>query len=489
MRGARVVRLLALLTALLAALSVYARVGGGDSYSGGGSGGSGGGGGDGIGAEIIYLIFRLLLWLTIHHPAIGIPVDILVIVAVTIWLRGRTGKESLRRITPTASAVMAPQTLDNLRKFDPNFSQNVFADFCYSLYGRAHHLRGEKKLDQYSPYLSASARATLAAITSKASEVRGVVVGAFSVTGVRGLDTPRVEVTVTFEANYTEMTGGEAMGWYVKEQWVLQRARDLLSPAPEKAKADHCPRCGAALQTRTDGSCNYCGVRIESGAFQWYVQSIATLTRERRGPLLTSTVPEQGTDRATVMQPNFASAKAALLAADPQFRWETFEPRVRAIAAALQDAWTSRDWEKARPLETEPLFQMHRYWIDAYTRQKLRNVVDDFVVTQVQPVRIASDAFYDSLTVRIWASGRDYTVDEAKQVVAGSRDSQRVWTEYWTFIRSRAAGASGAITCPNCGAAVQAGSTGVCSFCGGKLTTGKFDWVLSRIEQDESYRG
>jgi hypothetical protein len=30
---------------------------------------------------------------------------------------------------------------------------------------------------------------------------------------------------------------------------------------------------------------------------------------------------------------------------------------------------------------------------------------------------------------------------------------------------------------------------GVCEYCGSKLTTGEFDWVVSRIEQDDAYGG
>jgi len=30
---------------------------------------------------------------------------------------------------------------------------------------------------------------------------------------------------------------------------------------------------------------------------------------------------------------------------------------------------------------------------------------------------------------------------------------------------------------------------GVCEYCHGKITSGEFDWVLSRIEQDEAYKG
>jgi hypothetical protein len=133
---------------------------------------------------------------------------------------------------------------------------------------------------------------------------------------------------------------------------------------------------------------------------------------------------------------------------------------------------------------------MHRYWIDAYRKQRLRNVVDGYRVQRVEPVKIDRDAFYESVTVRMSAQGRDYTVDEQGQVKAGSKDYLRQWTEYWTFIRSRS-GVEGTQqrACPNCGAPVRLGATGVCEFCGGKLTTGEFDWVLSRIEQDEVYSG
>ena len=44
--------------------------------------------------------------------------------------------------------------------------------------------------------------------------------------------------------------------------------------------------------------------------------------------------------------------------------------------------------------------------------------------------------------------------------------------------------------CPNCGAPVdQVNMAGECGHCGAKITRGDFDWVLSKIEQDDSYTG
>jgi hypothetical protein len=110
----------------------------------------------------------------------------------------------------------------------------------------------------------------------------------------------------------------------------------------------------------------------------------------------------------------------------------------------------------------------------------------------MQPVKIVEDAFYNAITLRIGAQGYDYTVDEAGKIVAGSKNNLRRWSEYWTFIRNRQAkpiAMRADLNCPNCGAPLKVNHAGVCQFCGGKITSGEFDWVLSKIEQDESYGG
>jgi len=482
-----------------------ARVGGGQSYGGGGGSGGGGGGG----GALVYLVVRLLLWLTIEHPVIGIPVDIIVIALVIYWF----AKPSKRSVELSSTSIYTPDAVatavqqqnfqrafNQLRRFDPNFSEIIFVDFCYALYGRAHESRGRgaKALDELSPYLSDSARSSLLKLNQpNLKAVEGIIVGAMQVVDVRGLDTPTVVITAEFDANYTEFTPREGdprgeMSYYVRERWELERKRDVLSPGPEQATALHCPRCGAPLQKDTVGACAFCGTKIDSGEFQWYVRSITTLSREAKGPLLTSDVPEVGTDYPTVTQPNFPAVRAAFEQNNPTFSWADFQARARLIFTELQEAWSTLNWERARPHETDNIFQMHRYWIDAYQRQGLRNALDQCQITAMQPVKIKMDAFYNAITLRIFGQGFDYTIDTAGRVVAGSKSNLRRWSEYWTFIRNSKAKPGPAradLNCPNCGAPLKVNATGICEFCGGKITSGEFDWVLSKIEQDESYRG
>lgn len=490
---------------LMLPIEIAARVGGGQSYGGGSSGG---GDGDDAGGAIIWLIFelvRLLLYLTIEYPAVGIPLDIIVIGGVIYFFKRKSTTVSFSSIVVQPHVAQPAQdparSLMRLRKFDPKFSEIVFTDFAYSLYAKAHDARGHgaTALDLFSPYLSEAARKALLHRNPKGiQEVKGIIVGSMRVAQVEGLDTPTVRVGLIFETNYTEViktdSGAPAeMTYYVTERWNLERKRDLLSPPPAQATALHCPRCGAPLQRDTVGACAYCNTRVDSGEFQWYVQNITLLSTEARGPLLTSDVPEVGTDYPSIVQPNFETViKPNFVQNNPEFSWEEFQQRARLIFDELQAAWSSLNWERARPHETDNIFQMHQYWIDAYRRQGLRNVVDNCVIMGMQPVKIQEDAFYQAITLRIWAQGNDYTVDQNGGVVSGSRQRVRKWSEYWTFIRNREAKASHArtdLSCPNCASPLKVNASGICEFCGGKITSGEFDWVLSKIEQDESYAG
>jgi hypothetical protein len=504
----RVRVLVALLALTFVAAAVQARIGGGDSYSGpssgssssssgsssgsygGSSGGSsydhpssggsssggsssGGGSSGTAGFEQVFIGFIFLL-----------------IVGVLVF-KADQSREWVTVTSETAAPPSAPQpvTLTPLRRFDPNFSEIVFTDFCYSLFARVHEARGRQRLDDLAPYVSAPVREGMKGESAAVSSVDEIVIGSFTVIALRSIGKPWVEVDVDFEANYTEATRAGNRRWYVLERWTLERARDILSPAPGKATADHCPNCGAALETRTGGACLHCGTVITRGTFQWFVRSIAVLRRDEQQPQLGGTGVETGTDWPTVYQPWVGRKLEELAKLHPDFTPQAFDARVREVAVALQDAWTTRDWHRARPYETGALFQMHRYWIDEYRRQGLQNVVDSFEVGAVEVVKVTSDAFYDAITVRLFASGYDYTVDEAGTVVGGSREEGRSWSEYWTFIRGRAGAADDAKVCPNCGGARADGQTVICEYCGGQIVTGDFPWVLSRIEQDEAYRG
>ena len=485
-------RRIALVLLLLMATAAWARIGGGDSYSGdsssssdssssyssdssdSGSSSSSSGGSSTSGGNTM---FSLAIWLV-------------------IMLFGGVANATKSKNAAVFSAAVRqapppPADLGALREHDPNFSEVVFTDFCYSLFARVHEARGRGRLGDFAPYLAADVRAQLAAQNPLGlTSVDAIVIGSFNIGAFRGVETPKVEIEVEFEANYSETAANGTHRWYVRDAWVLTRARDLLSPRPEQARAEHCPKCGAALETRTDGACLHCGTIVTDGSFNWFVTAIRPIKKDERPPELGGPAgPEPGLDRPTVMQPWIGRTMKSFTERHPGFTWPAFEERVRVVATELQNAWSARDWRRARPFETDALFQTHRYWIDEYERQDLRNLVDDYAIGKVDVVKVRTDAFYDAITVRLFASGFDYTVDARGSIVGGAKTTRKHWSEYWTLIRGRGGAPAGARVCPNCGGALADGETAVCEYCGGKIATGDFPWVLSRIEQDEAYRG
>ena len=129
--------------------------------------------------------------------------------------------------------------------------------------------------------------------------------------------------------------------------------------------------------------------------------------------------------------------------------------------------------------------------MEEYKKQGLRNVLTHVRLEKIELVKVTVDAAYEAVTCRMHAAMRDSTVRlKGGAVVGGNPRADRVFTEYWTFLRRPGAkGAEDNARCPNCGAPLKVTQAGICEYCQASITRGQFDWVLSRIEQDEDYTG
>ena len=181
----------------------------------------------------------------------------------------------------------------------------------------------------------------------------------------------------------------------------------------------------------------------------------------------------------------------ALTDRDPALTWPGFTARIELVFRTFHQAWTGREPLLVRPYLSDNLFQTQLYWIEAYRRQHLVNRTDGAHIVTTHLCRVIADARYDAVTVRVFATGLDYTVNDAGEVVGGNKERPREYTEYWTLIRGndRTGAPRATPECPSCGATIEVNMAGQCRYCNAKVTSGEFDWVLSRIEQDEVYTG
>jgi predicted lipid-binding transport protein (Tim44 family) len=485
------------LVALVAVLGIAgiaaARPGGGESYSGGGGhdrGGGGGGGGGVVIFELIYWLFRILL----AYPAVGLPILGLVI-GYAVYSAYRKQRTRDWDSGPPAELHEALELAD-VQRLDPAFSQVVFEDFAFRLFSTAQRARHTAEaLATIAPYVSEAARAQLAARAPVGVPVLQVIVGALRTFRVELPDPAsagdaRVRIGVEYEANVATAS----QTYYSVERWLFGRDAAVISKPPGRARTFPCPNCGAPWQAARSGTqvCESCGQVVDNGRFDWVVEQIAVASADERPPSLTAEVAERGTDLPTYRQPGVDAAWQELQQDDPQLTESALLARLAMIYDQLNAAWSNSDLRPIRGLVSDGLYDYLSYWIETYRQQGLRNVLADMRLTHTVIARLARDRYFDAITVRIWGAGKDYVIREpGGDHVRGSAHRDRRYSEYWTLIRT--AGRRGApvtaAACSNCGAPLAITQSGACEHCGAHVTGGEFDWVVSKIEQDDSYRG
>ena len=501
-------------TVLLSATLAHARPGGGGSFSGGSKGGGGGGGGGGFkgggsgggsysggggggdGGALIGLIFE--------SPVIGIPIVIIIIVVLVLRAKFGAAMEGSEWSTTAGSTNWTPNAqppprpeplrgkLEALRQTDPGFSIVVFEDFLYFLYSEMQRARGAGAGEALAAYVADGARAMLQN-DGRIGEVNGIIVGSMTYESVEVDPQGGVTLDVVVESNYVERYRPQGeQRFYVKDRLRLTRAAGARSRDPGKARTLNCPNCGGPLSNMRGTTCNFCHTTVPQGTKDWAVSSLQTLEREPKGPLLTSSVGEEGTDLPTIFDRNAQATFAQIQAKDAgATSWQSIEHRVGMIFQEFHAGWVSRDPLRVRPFVSDNLFQSQLYWIDLYRNGRCINRTDGSRITRLELANATTDAYYDAVTLRLYATGLDFTVSEDGRLMSGSQSAPRSYSEYWTLIRGaqKKKTDKGERQCPNCGAPLKISMTGTCEYCAVKVTGGEYDWVLSRIEQDEVYTG
>jgi predicted lipid-binding transport protein (Tim44 family) len=263
------------------------------------------------------------------------------------------------------------------------------------------------------------------------------------------------------------------------ERWTFVRDAAARTPVDGGVTASRCPACGAELRLNLDGTCTHCRASVTNGTVDWVVSDVQT------APF----IGYSGESSLAVAAPTVGEGIANLQASDPAFALDAFQGRVKAAFLALQDAWCRQNLDAGRAFLSPGAYFTWRAQLETLAAEGRRNVMENLEVRAIAPIQVVHGRVYDDLTVRITAAAADFEIDQAGKIVFGDR-SVRPFTEDWTFQRSVGVATSqkpGTLenTCPSCGAPVSLNQIGECRYCKAAVTSGKFDWVVSRIEQED----
>lgn len=375
---------------------------------------------------------------------------------------------------------------------DPDFDLETFlqrAEMTYFLIQRAYRIR---KADEARAYMLASLHATwsaqIAAMVAARRRpvlenlnVRGMYVGA-----VRR-EAGMVDVTVHYNVVAADRVVDEITGKILTgttedrrfgARFTFSRAFDAKTRADGGVTSSKCPSCGAPLALDGGTLCTHCRADVASGVGDWVVSKM-------------SDAPYVETDAYALLDAHpvpAADGFRAILAQDAAFSEARFLARARSAFGALEKAWTTRDLEGARPYASPGLYLAWRTQLEQLTDEGRVNVLEGLEIDIVDPLHVIHGKTFDDVVVRFTAHCADYEIDATTKRIVFGDTHVRPFREIWTF--QRAIGTQSVerglveMHCPNCGAPLEMTQIGECRYCRAAVTSGKFDWVVSRIEQE-----
>ena len=484
----------------LVCLGGYAegRVGGGQSYGGGSSSGSSGGGysssgssGGGSGdIEGFLRLIEFLIWLCVEHPYIGFPLLLISIVGGFIYYskeaaqKARYAQEQQERAQERwkREAEQKRRLQEDKRAFlsnDPGYSEPLFLDYIQLVYTKIRRQSPDKQ-----PALRAFASKNVLDKINAKKVYKDIIFGKIEL-GELYKDAKSYCISSIISGNRMDIETG--IRYFFKEKLVWKRAEGLRSLEPLKMRSVCCPSCGSNEDITLEGTCPSCDqVRID-GALQWELVDYQSIRNQKLSPISHKLggMTERGYRARYTSSLNLATELRAFHSKYPTWSQQLFFDKVRYMYQQLQKSWSDREWGNSRSFQTDGLFQVHLFWMQKYKEEKLYNRNDVGEIEKIEIVNMTQDLWIESISVRIWANMHDWTEKEGA-IISGSKTQQRKFSEIWVFIRSVGATtkAPTAAECPSCGAPLDNISmAGICGYCEGKVCSGDFDWVLSRIEQ------
>jgi len=399
---------------------------------------------------------------------------------------------------PVPKAVDPPlvaEVVAALHADDPDFEAETFlqrAEMTYFFVNRAYQRRDAQAMQ---PYLApevfderAQAVQSLLAEHQKPAQIDLNVCGMQVPSVVHGTANDRI--VVHFDLVSRERMLDDRTGKLIAdagddrrsgETWVFSRKAGTKTVVSGGVVAAKCPNCGAPLSLDETAHCKHCNADVTTGEHNWIVTSI-----EPSDYVGTNADEFLGSQR---LSPD--AGFLAIAGSDPAFASNEFLKRVATAFDALQTAWQARDLDAARGFMSAGAYYAWSAQVDQLKEEHRKNVLEGLNIDSITPLGVMHGKVFDDVMVRIDATCAEYEIDDTTGKIIFGDKHPNPFAEYWTFQRGvgvATTGKAGTLEkqCPNCGAPFNVNAVGECTYCKATITSGKFDWVLSRIEQPEN---
>ncbi len=179
---------------------------------------------------------------------------------------------------------------------------------------------------------------------------------------------------------------------------------------------------------------------------------------------------------------------ALLQETDPNFSADDFIVFVKNVYMDIQDAWCKRDLSPVRAILHENLYAQTEKQVEKKKSEGVINALESIAICTSHMTSARRDDEYEYIGVYLVAKMIDYQYKEdTKEVIRGNKTTRWELAYRMRFMRARGSQTADgdktqAHLCPNCGAALPAGASVVCPYCGSNVNTTKTGWVLCEFQ-------
>ncbi len=460
--------------------SHHSRPGGGhSSYHSSGRGGGGGG--------IFYVLFS-------DNPLVLVIFVVGGIVVMALLNKKENDDDQPAEVRRYRSVSLHDDRINaKLKQNDPNFSLVIFKDFVSLLFLRFMDLRGkDNNFNEIRPFFTDETLTD--EDTGDTARYTEVAINSITISDCATSNDGKSDIVrVKIQADYTRRKDGDATRQQSVLMWSLTRAIGATTVEPQDAERICCPCCGAPADITDAGTCAHCGQPIKLNHQTWTVTSARGTHKvlSYRDTMLSYSNTDDATMLATVTKSpstdeilNMMAMKSGSLDG-VTFANEFVANVAKPLIYNLYESWSGNALQNCRHLLSDRQYASMKIWTDYLSSRGVSNRLKNINVKSVRPIHASIDKFYDSITCEVTISCADYMENNNGKIVAGST-TPHPFKELFTFVRGTSVRSNSISmrTCPSCGApADRMGESAICEYCGTKISTGKFSWVLSGIEQ------
>ena len=179
---------------------------------------------------------------------------------------------------------------------------------------------------------------------------------------------------------------------------------------------------------------------------------------------------------------------------DHGFDSDVFLRRTANAFLTTQHGWSEQNLGMCRAFISDGVYERFDLYIEMQKAENIRNRLKNVKVVSQEVVCVTSDQHFDTIHLRVTASAISYNEDlSSGRRVSGNSDSSPIqFTEIWSFSRRPGVQTNPQASllegkCPNCGGPVEIVDRAQCQQCDSIVNSGKYDWVLAEITQDEEW--